>query len=95
MRLLQAQGDKEGFVSVRPILNPTDDLAGVLAIFVLGVGQTASPFAGRSLGVELCGNALFELFPFFLVGLFVDRAVFGLELQTRYADDRKFVVFEA
>ncbi len=95
VRLLQSQGDEEGLFSVGLVFHPTDDLTGVLAVLVLSVGQSASSFAGGSLGVEFGGNALFELLPFFLVWLFVDRAVLGLELQACFADDCEFVVFES
>ena len=61
---------------------------------MLGVGQPASSFARGSLGVEFGGNALFELFPFFLVWLFVDGTVFGLELLAGFSYHFEFVVFE-
>jgi hypothetical protein len=55
-------------------------LAGIFAVFVLVIGQSASSTTGGSLGVELCGNPFFELFPFFLVCLLIDGAVLVFEL---------------
>jgi hypothetical protein len=51
MWLLQAAGDEERFVSMCPFHEPTSNLPGVLAVFVLLVGQPTSSVAGRRLGV--------------------------------------------
>ena len=95
MWLLQTQGDEEGFVSIGLVFQPFDDLSGVLAVLVLGVGETTASATGRSLGIELAGNLPFECLPFSLVGVFIDRAVLGLEFLTGFPNHSEFVVVEA
>jgi len=50
-------------------------LAGIFAILVLVIAKSAPSFAWWSLRIQFCGYLLLDFLPFFLVWLFVDRAV--------------------
>ena len=76
MGFLKSQGDKERLVAVIFILQPSYNLSGILAIFVLGIGQSASPFAWRRLGIQFRRYLFFDFLPFFIVGLLLDGPIF-------------------
>ena len=71
-----------------------DDLADILPILVLLVGQSASPAAGRGLGIQFPRNRLLQFLPLPAVGAILDGAVLLLELHACFPHDLQFVILE-
>ena len=94
MWLLDSAGNEEGLVigCVRP--QPLDNLADILAVLVLLVGQSASPASWRGLGIQFSRNRLLQFLPLFPVGTILDGSVLLLEFPARFPHDLQFVILE-
>ena len=94
MGFLNSTGNEKRLLPIRIILQPTRNRAGILAVLVLFLGQSARAISGRSLGIELQLGLLFKSPPGLAILRQLHGAILSLKLLPGLRHHGKLVVIE-